>query len=430
MIWWGLGAAVLVVVVIFVGWLVMRLRHLSKRGVLAFELAGATADALDERIARILDVNARLDAAATQDMGAVRMFPSPTWRPGAGGRVEQSMTVLPAMFHEMYYGAEGAAALDEDATRDLLVEVARALGESPPLGFAPLGDIIDLYEGDVDEAPQMENETEYVAGDRTLSLLIADTARCLFAGATLDELRTRWALSDDARAAASLEGKLADLLDAEAQAFVGSLNVDGALLEDPGPSPREDIRPRFLTPGRRARADALIAQVAAKHGLALDAVERPAERSLAIPGLPYPLDFIVDAGMHVMSWVPHPDDADGELGLSTLRVLGTENLKVFGPAIELPDEAPVDLVDEGDHGAARILLVPEALGDGETVLAVAPSHGVLILFADGDPEQASEARDRFERYLAADDLDDPPIPEPVRVRASGFEATTWDAVLR
>ncbi|MFT5359308.1 MAG: hypothetical protein ACI9KE_006551 [Polyangiales bacterium] len=63
---------------------------------------------------------------------------------------------------------------------------------------------------------------------------------------------------------------------------------------DPARSDRDLVRPRFKTPSRGQRVDALLQSVAAQHGVSLDDIERPPEITASFEGLPYPIDYVLD----------------------------------------------------------------------------------------------------------------------------------------
>jgi len=190
------------------------------------ELLELDRDEAAERIETIVAKN--VDAARRMDeitpATGISLFPAPTWREGEGGRIERSMTLLPALFRSHYYGGKVSKRLRSKQIRGLVADAvtAESAGELLPL----LEEMAAIYEGDIDEAPIIEDDGRYVNGDRPLSLLLADAARCLTGGANTNELRARYGLKDDPAALTSLDGKLQALASRETKAYMSTMGLE------------------------------------------------------------------------------------------------------------------------------------------------------------------------------------------------------------
>jgi len=295
--------------------------------------------------------------------------------------------------------AFGDASDDEDALAQLIQIVADAVMES--MGDEEIRAIVDevkehLRQRHPNASIELENDDSFV-------VRFSVGPRTFLHESIVMEL---WGLSDQHERRELIDTIVADRTSAAT---------------DPAESDRDRVRPRFKTPGRRARHDALIMALAAREGVS--EVQRPPDFERVIHGLPYPIDYILDFEMQVMPL--HEPVVDGEeLSREALHALALENLRVRADSIRIPREGLSVLEDPHDHGAARVLLVPPLLDEDASVLAVAPSHAELVLFAEGDTAAAREAHALFQDPEA-----DAPLPEPVRVTARGFETLSWADVL-
>ncbi|MGE0790099.1 MAG: hypothetical protein AB7S26_30780 [Sandaracinaceae bacterium] len=426
MLYWILGGVALVIVLGGVVWLASQLRAAMPRLIRPGELAGRSRAELHEQIARILEQNRRDEEETCQVVvPSVLVFPSPTWRRDAGTDLaRRSLTLLPELFHRVYYGPEARAHLDSPDVRELVVDAAQTLGGDPLLNEDALFDLVDRYEGDANEAPTLAARIPYTPGDRALSLLLIDTARLLDAGVTRAELRARWKLSNDARACASLEQKLAALAVAETEKLIEAARREAEILATVEPGFRtERVRPRFFTAERAERHRALLDAVAARDDVDPGRIEVAEPLRLEVRGLLYPIDFVMDMGTHVAA-LSRPEIERAQLSLEALRALAIENLAGEPEQPTIPKDEVVTFRDAHDHGAAYVLLLPSRLGEDETCLVLAPSHDTLVLYSEGDPDLAAKARAIFADALANGD-GDAPIPTPVRVSPRGFEAVGW-----
>ncbi|MEM9070118.1 MAG: hypothetical protein AAGE52_16545 [Myxococcota bacterium] len=86
-----------------------------------------------------------------------------------------------------------------------------------------LQDLVEAFEGDWGEAPTINDGRPYQEGDRILSLVLADVARCLSVHATKEEIRARYQIVDDEGLRASLASKLGDLVAKELSGYMDVL---------------------------------------------------------------------------------------------------------------------------------------------------------------------------------------------------------------
>ncbi len=110
--------------------------------------------------------------------------------------------------------------------------------------------------------------------------------------------------------------------------------------------------------------------------------------------------------------------------MAALKALALSNLSAFGPQPELPDERISVLEEIEDHGAAKVMLVPDMLADDARVWAVAPAHGCLILFDRDDPDQVRAAREAFEAGFEQGGQD-APLPDPIEITPAGYAPSSW-----
>tara|TARA_B100001750_G_scaffold139320_2_gene110975 strand:- start:1450 stop:2220 length:771 start_codon:yes stop_codon:yes gene_type:complete len=180
---------------------------------------------------------------------------------------------------------------------------------------------------------------------------------------------------------------------------------------------RDLVLPRFQSP---EATEARRSQMARTFG-----PDAPILVTRAIPGLPHPLEYVVQ---HARGLVPLVEDHLTRLGLSAdaLHALACANLERRTPEVQSVGTLQC-FVDEHDdqHAAAHLLHLQAQMRPGDLArVAVAPSARSLIVFDRDDHDAAREAFSAFEIFE-----DDPPIPTPVLVSHAGFAALGWAAVL-
>ena len=415
MLYW-VGGIVVVLVLLFLllRWL---LRISDLRGLQ--ELRPVPRAQLEQQLERILETNRALgDETRVEINAGLVMVPCPLWRCSRDGMVQQSMTVLPTPFSDYSFGLKAEELMDDDVWA-ALVDVAEVMQHASKATHRALFDHIDLYEGDMKDAPELVPSIPYLTGDRALSLLLVDFQRGLAAGATTKELRARWC--DPSGSPPSLVEKLQRNEEAEAAALMEAMS--GMAAGGAPASETDSIRARFFTPGRAARHEALMQAVADQHGKDIDQLEGPSLLQLEVSGLPVPLDFVRDLGAHISPLGSR--EVDGQtLSLAALKALALSNLSSFGPQPELPDERISVLEEIEDHAAAKVMLIPDMLPDDARVWAVAPAHGCLILFDRDDPDQVRAAREAFDAGFEKGGRD-APLPDPIEIAPAGYAPSSW-----
>ena len=150
------------------------------------------------QIERILDAN--LAATNKELLAFASKIPappgcvflvSPVWTPDGKGRAQRSFTIVPKGRAAYSDAAQDGALLKSPELRTLIANAARTID----LVHAEevLEDISEMFEGDKDDAPRLGGSLKYEPGDRFVSLLLADAARLRAIGATLPEIRARYA---------------------------------------------------------------------------------------------------------------------------------------------------------------------------------------------------------------------------------------------
>jgi len=198
-----------------------------------------------------------------------------------------------------------------------------------------------------------------------------------------------------------------------------------AAASDPAEAPTAQLRLRFATPDRSTRRDALLQSITAQEGLSVANVVMPAARASSVEGLPFPLDFVVDAGAHIQAVNAGHPDFDG-LSDGQLYERALENLRRISGDLMVPAAGVAIFREPGDHGAACVVLLPERLEPGAAVYVASPAPDTLILFSADDASVAKKALRRFQGASAAADA--APMPTPIRVTVDGFEPVTWATV--
>lgn len=405
---WYVVAGAIVVVLLFLYWVT---RGISSAPEL-FDLEGLSETQVLEGIDRILNTN-RAANSGPRSSGSMSLVPSPVWR-HEGAKVGRFMSALPAGLADAYYSDEAVARLNATETRALIVRSVGVAKSQFKRRYASIMDWVALFDQRDPKLPQLPGDLDYRKGDRALSLVLVDFAICLAAGAHAEQLEARWGLTSNEAAS----DRLALAIDVFFADFVNMSEASSA------PNESTTIQPRFWTPQRAERHDALHEQLAEQLGQPASSIDFPEQRTLSIEGLPHPLSFVRDLGSHVAPLQGANETVD------ELRVLGEENLRRHH---ELPAVSElvgaILYVDPNDHGAAAVLLLPGLLSDEQSILVVAPSHASLILFEDDNVEAATKALALFEeeQRIAADG--DSPIPQPVRVQPTGFEAASWPSEL-
>lgn len=139
-----------------------------------------------------------------------------------------------------------------------------------------------------------------------------------------------------------------------------------------------------------------------------------------IPGLPLAAIYVRadPSGPVVLTRERAPDD------LAELHRQALETLRA-----DFPQDALISALDGGSgsalqladgYDAARLLLLPSSLPDGEAVVALVPHRDMLLLLPDTirvDPEKLREGM----RMLLEDHGHPPLLKQPVRVTRDGFE---------
>lgn len=176
--------------------------------------------------------------------------------------------------------------------------------------------------------------------------------------------------------------------------------------------------PRFQTPAWLEESQMLLRVFGA-------AETTSATNEKNVSGLPFPVGFVVDIDDLVVRF--NDRHLDGvEHSVDELFARALDNLRALQPALELPSDETRVLRDDKGHAAARALLVPALLDEGDAVYVVAPTRELLILM----PDKAAmrEARATFKeavRKAKDEGNEDVPIPTPVRVTAKGFKKAKW-----
>lgn len=178
------------------------------------------------------------------------------------------------------------------------------------------------------------------------------------------------------------------------------------------------LLPRFQTPAWLEESQVLLRVFGAKE---TDA----ATNETTVRGLPFPIGFVVDIDDMVVRFNDHHLDgvehtADG------LYARALDNLSASQPALELPTEGTRVLRDDKGHAAARALLIPGLLNEGDTLYVAAPTRELLIVMADkGAMREARKIFEEAAREASDGGSEDAPIPAPVRVTAKGFKTAKW-----
>lgn len=179
------------------------------------------------QIKRILDANL---AATNKELAAVTsklpappgcvLLMSPIWTPDGKGQAQRSVTLVPKGCAAYSDAAQDGALLKSTELRALVANAARTI--DPLVAERVLAEISEIFEGDKDEAPRLGGGLRYEPGDRLVSLLLADAARCRALGATLPELKARYA----GEATADLDAKLEAAREKEASEAISALGAE------------------------------------------------------------------------------------------------------------------------------------------------------------------------------------------------------------
>lgn len=176
--------------------------------------------------------------------------------------------------------------------------------------------------------------------------------------------------------------------------------------------------PRFQTPAWLEESQVLLRVFGATEN-------NVATNEKNVPGLPFPVGFVVDIDDLVVRF--NDLNLDGvEHSVDELFARALDNLRVCQPVLEIPKEQTCVLRDDKGHAAARALLVPALLNEGDAVYVVAPTRELLILMADkGAMREAHATFEEAAREASEAGSQDAPIPAPIRVTAKGFKAAKW-----
>jgi hypothetical protein len=162
------------------------------------------------------------------------------------------------------------------------------------------------------------------------------------------------------------------------------------------------IKPRLVRPGGEALPDG--------------ALQTP------VPGLPLSEIFVLDRPGD-MRYLTEQDASDLGLDAAGLHRLALENLGKEFPRdmVATPLEGQGSAVQMNDtFDAARLLLIPECLEPGQSVLALLPHRDMLLLLP---AEMADDPQKLAEGMKLLDCEQHPPLlSQAVRVKREGFQA--------
>ncbi len=186
------------------------------------ELARVDEAILVEDAARILRTNRETPGIAAGPHAGLRVVASPLWVDGGDGVVVREASLIPAGFVDYYFGehlsaAEVAASAARLAARCISAKASR------PWELAELAARArQLYAGASPASVQVG--TAYRSWHFLLSAVLAEVARCLYAGATVEELEEAWGIvSPDPALAASMQAKMSALEARETDAYTAAI---------------------------------------------------------------------------------------------------------------------------------------------------------------------------------------------------------------
>ena len=128
---------------------------------------------------------------------------------------DRRMTIVPTLCVQY----QSAGTIDSSELCQLITDVIAAHSADAARLAIMTAEIRDIYEGGNDEAPSLGQPRAYRAGDRMVSLLLADVARRSFAGLTLPELRATYGVSSDDTMRKQAEFKMVNLTAREGDAY-------------------------------------------------------------------------------------------------------------------------------------------------------------------------------------------------------------------
>jgi len=198
-----------------------RCAPLAERKLGATLAAIAALDEVRPQVAAIVAANLAAYQPRPGPTEELVIYRSPLWEPGGSGESRIGLTMLPRGFEESYYAGDARRALESGALVDAVAE-AVAAHRHAPWRLLPLVDLGYAIYGDeaVPVAPAERrpgNPSHLLA-----SALLADGARCVRAGMTVEMIRDRFA---DPQAAASPEAaeRIAALEAWEAERYVAAV---------------------------------------------------------------------------------------------------------------------------------------------------------------------------------------------------------------
>jgi hypothetical protein len=189
------------------------------------ELGGPYPDALPNGMV-VADVARLVEALLAGSSGlpqrppgagaGVAFLMSPALRLGPDGALAQSLAIGPVAYREYFYGGRTPRALRDAAVHEHVATIFDAWSSDPRMALVLSAETThDVYEGGYrfdDATPTRPFEFQSAARTNEhiplLSRILAQVAREIAAGASLEESAARWGIANDPNAAAAASNKL------------------------------------------------------------------------------------------------------------------------------------------------------------------------------------------------------------------------------
>lgn len=194
----------------------------AELGATAGELAALDETELVAVAKRIIAHNLAHPMLEPGPSSALRFAGSPLWTFEAGSRVRK-ICLLPAAIADYYYGGTLADTAAADAAAQLAAACAYRFRTEPWQLAKLTAGVRELYIAA--DAPSVETFDASHPGETVVSLLLAEIARLLHAGASLEQVRVALGLSEDVAQREALDQMLAMLAARETEQFMRALSM-------------------------------------------------------------------------------------------------------------------------------------------------------------------------------------------------------------